>query len=93
MQIALLTAVIRLPGCGSLKEKRQRLGGLRDRLGRLPSIALCESAAQDVHDRSEWTFVVLATDASGIEQGVAAIDAALRECVDGEVLRITRERL
>lgn len=33
MHLALLTFTITLPGCRSLKEKRQRVGGLHERLG------------------------------------------------------------
>ncbi|SES31891.1 Protein of unknown function [Halopseudomonas bauzanensis] len=34
MQIVVLTLTFSLPGCRSLKEKRQRMGGIHERYGR-----------------------------------------------------------
>ena len=59
MQIGVLTLTFHLPGCRSLKEKRQRLGGLRDRFGRNTTVGVCESGLQDAHQRAEWTFVAV----------------------------------
>ncbi|MEE4283615.1 MAG: DUF503 family protein [Pseudomonadales bacterium] len=44
MNIACLTIVFHLHGCQSLKDKRQRLAGLRDRFGKQTQVAVCESA-------------------------------------------------
>ena len=62
MQIGVLRVSFVLPGCRSLKEKRQRLGGLRERYGRQVNVAVCESNFQDIHDRAEWTFVAVGAD-------------------------------
>lgn len=43
MHIAILTITFSLIGCRSLKEKRQRMGGLHARFGNTPSVAVCES--------------------------------------------------
>lgn len=47
MHIAILTLTFSLPSCGSLKEKRQRMGGLHARFGNTPSIAVCESGERN----------------------------------------------
>ena len=47
MHIAILTLTFALPGCSSLKEKRQRMGGLHARFGNTPSVAVCESGERD----------------------------------------------
>lgn len=57
LHIAVLRLRFHLEGCGSLKDKRQRLSGLRDRFGRLPGIAVCESEAHDSLAEAEWSFV------------------------------------
>src|SRR5690606_39392286 len=56
MHIVVLTMRFSLPGCRSLKEKRQRMGGLHERYGRQPAVAVCESGDRDRVDASEWTF-------------------------------------
>ncbi|QJD59320.1 DUF503 domain-containing protein [Pseudomonas sp. gcc21] len=93
MNIGVLTFRISLPGCGSLKEKRQRMGGLHERFGRNPAIAVCESADLDRLDSSEWSFVVAATSAKKVESICSEIEDKLQRTVDGRVLDVTREIL
>ena len=57
MIVGLLELEFHIPGCKSLKEKRGRLAGMRDRFGRLTNVAVCESAFADVLRRrrlSSW---------------------------------------
>ncbi len=68
MQIGVLRVSFCLAGCRSLKEKRQRLGGLRERFGKQVNVAVCESNFQDMHDRAEWTFVAVALTGRLIDQ-------------------------
>lgn len=81
-----VTVRLRLPGCRSLKEKRRRLGGLRDRLGKNPNIALCQSHYQDQHEVSEWVLAVLSSDAQQGQQLLAILEKTILETVDGEVV-------
>ncbi len=67
MHIGILTLSISLPGCRSLKEKRQRMGGLHERFGRHPAVAVCESGELDRLEASEWTFVAVATSGPKVE--------------------------
>ena len=57
MNAWLLSINFHLGGCRSLKEKRQRLKGIRDRYGRPANVAVCESDFQDSHQRAQWTFI------------------------------------
>lgn len=93
MHIAILTCSISLPGCGSLKEKRQRMGGLHERLGRNPAIAVCESGERNRHDASEWSFVVTGLSRKEVESLCSEIENRLEQSVDGRVLDISREFL
>jgi len=79
-----------LPGCRSLKEKRQRLGGLRERYGRQVNVAVCESAFHDDHDRAEWTFVAIALTPKLIDQTLAEIEQRILETVDASISGIER---
>lgn len=93
MNIAVLTIHFSLPGCGSLKEKRQRMGGLHERFGRTPAIAVCESGHLDRLESSEWSFVVLATSPQKVESICSEIEDKLQRTVDGRVLDVSREIL
>ncbi|WP_347330024.1 DUF503 domain-containing protein [Marinimicrobium locisalis] len=93
MHIAILTCNVSLPGCGSLKEKRQRMGGLHERLGRNPSIAVCESGERDRHEASEWSFVVTGLSRRDVESLCSDIENRLERSVDGRVLEVNREFL
>ncbi|TDR52730.1 hypothetical protein DFP85_11154 [Halomonas ventosae] len=93
MHLAVLTVKIALPSCRSLKEKRQRMGGLHERFGRQPSIAVCESGDLDRHDASEWTFVVVGMSSRDVASLCSEIEDRLQRTVDGRVLEATREFL
>ncbi|MEQ6890245.1 DUF503 domain-containing protein [Halomonas sp. CS7] len=93
MHITILTLTIALPGCRSLKEKRQRIGGLHERLGRNPAIAVCESGDHDSHDASEWTFVVVGLTSRAVASLCSEIEDKCLHTVDGRVMEVTRERL
>ncbi|MBX2858005.1 MAG: DUF503 domain-containing protein [Cellvibrionaceae bacterium] len=73
MFIAILTLQLHLEGCFSLKEKRGRIGGLRDKFGRSPSVAVCESGEQDQHQQAEYIFTVVGLDKGQIKSQISAV--------------------
>ncbi|GGB42712.1 hypothetical protein GCM10011502_15070 [Oceanisphaera marina] len=93
MHIAILTITFSLPGCGSLKEKRQRIGGMHERFGRTPSVAVCESGEHDRHDASEWSFVVVATTKREVESQCSQIEDKIQRTVEARMIKVTRELL
>lgn len=93
MHLALLTLKISLPGCRSLKEKRQRIGGMHERFGRNPAIAVCESAARDDLESSEWSFVVTGISQREVEAQCSLIEEKVQRCVDGRLHDTSREFL
>ncbi|WP_104204010.1 DUF503 domain-containing protein [Billgrantia saliphila] len=93
MHIAILTMRLSLPGCASLKEKRQRIGGLHERYGRNPAVSVCESGDQDRLESSEWTFVVVGTQQPKVESLCSEIEDKMQRTVDGRVMEATREFL
>ncbi len=93
MKLSLLEIEFHLPGCRSLKEKRGRLRGLRDRYGKLGNVALCESDFQNVHDRSLWSFVIVGTESKIIDQTIARLQESIEEVVDALVASSRREDL
>lgn len=93
MHIGVMTLTFSLPGCGSLKEKRQRMGGMHERFGRNPAVAVCESGELDRHDASEWSFVVVATSKREIESLLSQIEDKVQRTVEARVMDVRRELL
>ncbi len=91
MHIGILTLTFSLPGCGSLKEKRQRMGGMHARFGRDPAVAVCESGELDRHEASEWTFVVVATSKRKVESLCSQIEEKVQRTVDARIMDVVRE--
>ena len=91
MHICILTFTFTLPGCSSLKEKRQRMGGLHERIGRNPAIAVCESDQLDRHDASAWSFVIVATSKRKVQSLCTEIEEKVQRVVDARIMDIARE--
>ena len=93
LHISVLRLRFHLEGCTSLKDKRQRLGGLRDRFGRLPGIAVCETGSQDALAEAEWSFVAAGGSRQITDRALAEIEDFVAESVDARVMRRDLERL
>lgn len=93
MHIGILTMTFPLPGCASLKKKRQRIGGMHERFGRTPSVAVCESGEHDKHDASEWSFVVVGNSKREVEAQCSQIEDKIQRTVEGRVINVMREFL
>ncbi|GGX80753.1 hypothetical protein GCM10007160_04940 [Litchfieldella qijiaojingensis] len=93
MHIGILRLKFSLPGCRSLKEKRQRMRGMHERYGRNPAVAVCESADHDRLESSEWSFVVVATSSQKVESLCSEIEDKVQRTVDGRILDVSREFL
>jgi len=89
--IGVLTVVFDLGGCRSLKEKRGRLRGLRDRFGRLTHLAVCETDYADDPNRAQWTFVTCSREPSRVHDLLAAVERELETGVDAQVVDLRRE--
>ncbi|MCB1042696.1 MAG: DUF503 domain-containing protein [Acidobacteria bacterium] len=89
MVIGILTVQFRLHGCRSLKEKRHRLSGLRQKYGRLTHFAVCESGSQDDHRFGEWSFVAVGSDAGFVTRVLSSLESELEQDVDAEIIDIS----
>ena len=93
MIIELLVVELRLHGCASLKEKRQRLARLRDRFGRISNVSVCESDYQDMHRQAQWSFVVVAIDQKIAGSTLSKIEQFISTEIDAVITRVHRETL
>jgi uncharacterized protein YlxP (DUF503 family) len=82
-----------LGGCRSLKEKRQRLKGMRERYGKKPNVAVCESDYQDVHQRAQWAFVATAGSGDVAERSLSEILQNIESSVDAQLIGVEQETL
>lgn len=74
LHIEILILDFHLEGCSSLKEKRGRIRGLRDRFGKLSHVATAESDYQNEHARSQWTFIAASSDRSIVNNTLQQIE-------------------
>ncbi len=93
MNVALLKIEFYLSGCRSLKEKRRRLQGIRDKYGRAANVAVCESDHQDTHQRAQWCFVATASSADVVDRTLSDIECSLQLGVDAEMVGAHRQWL
>lgn len=85
MFIAVLTMEFQLHGCRSLKEKRQRLSGLREKFGKQPQIAVCESDHPDKWQSSQWQFALLSSDKRQLNQMLEQIQSHAEQNLDAVI--------
>ena len=93
MHIGVLGLDFHLPGCTSLKEKRSRLQRLRDKFGRAPNLAVCESGYQDSHQRARWSVVAVAASPKVVEQALGDVETWAEGRLDATLIRIQRDVL
>jgi uncharacterized protein len=75
MPIGLLTLEIHIPDARSLKDKRQVLRSLKDRLRAHFNVAVVELDHQDLWQRSRVGVVSISGDGKYLEESLAAIAA------------------
>jgi hypothetical protein len=85
MVIGLLSLEIYIPYAHSLKEKRQRLNKIKDRVKKRYNIAFAELDFQDKWQRSKIGIVTLNNHKSVIEKMFQKIMQDVEENIDGEI--------
>ena len=73
MPVGLLTLEIHIEDAQSLKDKRQVLRSLKDRLRAHFNVAVAELAHQDLWQRSRVGVVTISGDAKHLEESLSAI--------------------
>ena len=83
-----MSVEFRLEACHSLKDKRARLAGLRQRFGKSMGLAVCESGHQDELSRAQWCFVATAADAITATRALDEVEQYVTSNLDAQVLNI-----
>jgi len=75
MPVGLLTLEIYIPDSHSLKDKRQVLRSLKDRLRARFNVAVAELEGQETWQRAQVGVVTLSNNAAHVEQSLQAVFA------------------
>lgn len=86
MPIGLLTLEIHIADARSLKDKRQVLRSLKDRLRAHFNVAVAELDHQDVWQRSRIGIVSISGDGKHLEESLAAIAAESERMLGRDLL-------
>lgn len=84
--VIMLVLDFHLHGCQSLKEKRGRLHGLRQRFGKSTAVAVAECGFQNDHARAQWSFVATAADTRVAQRALQEIEDYAAQFVDAELI-------
>ena len=82
-----------LPGCNSLKEKRTRLRGIKDKFGKNSNLALVESAFQNHHSRAIWSFVSIGQTKSIVDSVLNSVEIWVDSSIDAYIVHVERHPL
>ena len=93
MDVALCIIQIHLPGVASLKEKRQVLRSLKDRLRQHYNVSVAEIDHQDLWQRATLGIVGIAAARTPLEQTFSSIQSEVERRLPGEVLSCDLEFL
>ncbi|HKW88336.1 MAG TPA: DUF503 domain-containing protein [Candidatus Acidoferrales bacterium] len=86
MPIGLVTLEIHIPDARSLKDKRQVLRSLKDKLRAHFNVAVAELDHQDTWQRSQVGVVSISSDASHLEQSLAEVLAASEDVLGRDLV-------
>ncbi len=70
---------LHIPGCESLKEKRQVVRSLKDRLHARFNVSAAETAHQDAHQRAEIAVCVVSEDRRYAQSVLSSADRLVEE--------------
>jgi len=87
MIIGLLSLEIHFPYSQSLKDKRQELNSLKDRIRKKYNVALAELDYQDTWQRTKIGIVTLNSQPAVVENILAKILRDVEDHVNGDVLK------
>ena len=74
MVVGLVVWELHIPGCASLKDKRQVVKGLKDRLHARFNVSAAETAHQDLLQRAEMAVCVVSNDRRHAQSVLSAAD-------------------
>jgi uncharacterized protein YlxP (DUF503 family) len=86
MPVGLLTLEIHIEGAQSLKDKRQVVRSLKDRLRARFNVAVAELAHQELWQRARVGVVAISADTQHLEESLATIAAECESVLGRELV-------
>lgn len=86
MVIAAAEYTLSVPGSRSLKDKRQALRGLLDRLRNGLKVSAAEVGSQELWNRAEIGVVAACSNHATAQAALQAVDDVVNDCLAAEVL-------
>ncbi len=88
-----LIITFQLPGCDSLKDKRRRLAGMKDRFGKRADIAVRECGLHEDTQRGQWAFVIVAENRRLADKIAQKLEQEIIEIIDANIISVERQFL
>jgi len=79
MVVGVVVWELHIPGCASLKEKRQVVKSLKDRLHNRFNVSVAETAHQDALQRAEMAACVVSEDRRYAQSVLTSVDRMVEE--------------
>jgi uncharacterized protein len=79
MVVGLVVWDLHVPGCASLKEKRQVVQGLRDRLHARFNVSAAETGKQELLQRAEMAVCVVSADRHHAQSVLSSADRLVEQ--------------
>ena len=86
MIVAITTWDLHLPACHSLKEKRQIVKSLKDRLHQRYNVSAAETDHHDLWQRAELTAAVVSTERQHAEQVLREADRLVESAPGARII-------
>ena len=93
MRVAIMTVDLHVSAAHSLKEKRQVVRSLKDRLLARFNISVAEVGSQDLWQRAELGLAMVCLDAKGADASMRKVEDFIRSHHGASILSFEREIL
>jgi len=93
MVVSLISWQLSLPECGSLKDKRQVVRSLKERLRKRFNVSVAETDHHDLRQRAEITAVLVTTEGRFAESVLSKLDDLVEAEPRAHITGTVREAL
>ena len=93
MRVGILRADLHVVGARSLKEKRQVIRSLKDRLSARFNVSVAETGSQDLWQRAEIGIALVALDAKAADAALRKVEEFIRRHPGSVPIQLDRDIL
>lgn len=93
MHILLVKLQLRIPLARSLKDKRQQIKSLKDRISHRFNASIAETGSLDNWQKAELGICIISNDRSHLDKQYNLIETVVLEYPELEIIQVSREWL